>query len=266
MAAPSVYPDWDTNLTNTTAIASGHTTDGYDTDEVPDSDEFNQWMAYVGLWIRYLGSFTPGTRIGYQIKTGSGTYTPTTGTRRVRLRGIGGGGSGGGASSVSSQYAAAAGGGSGVYIEKWIDPAALIVGGAYVCGAGGSDSAGGDSTISIQSTTYTAAGGALGEGDTGSASSHLSRGFVTGPSGSTGDIIQSEFGGNGLVIANEINRGGDGASGPWGTGGDGASMSFDGNPALGHGAGGGGGVSTNAAGTAVGGVGSAGMWIIEEFA
>lgn len=56
MGAPSSYPDWDTNATNTIPLVAGHITDGWDTDEVPDSDEMNEWMMLVGLWIRYLSS------------------------------------------------------------------------------------------------------------------------------------------------------------------------------------------------------------------
>lgn len=54
MGAPASFPDFDTNGTHTTPITSGHTTDGFAEDEIPDSDEMNQWMMLVGLWIRYF--------------------------------------------------------------------------------------------------------------------------------------------------------------------------------------------------------------------
>lgn len=56
MSAPASYPDWDTNGTHTIAIVATHTTDGFGLDEVPTSDELNEWMMLVGLWIRYLGA------------------------------------------------------------------------------------------------------------------------------------------------------------------------------------------------------------------
>lgn len=57
MPVPSTFPDWDTNATHTTPVLAGHTTDGFINSEVPGSAELNQWMMFVGLWIRYLSQF-----------------------------------------------------------------------------------------------------------------------------------------------------------------------------------------------------------------
>lgn len=54
MSAPVTYPDWDTNATNTSALVSGHVTDGFAADEIPTSRELNEWMMLVGLWIRWI--------------------------------------------------------------------------------------------------------------------------------------------------------------------------------------------------------------------
>jgi hypothetical protein len=60
MSAPA-FPDWDTNATHTTPLTSGHKTDGYVHDEIPTSDETNEWMMLVGLWIRYIASLMTQT-------------------------------------------------------------------------------------------------------------------------------------------------------------------------------------------------------------
>jgi hypothetical protein len=59
--APSVQPQWDSNLTHTTATAAGHKTDGLGASEVPASDEFNYWMNLVYVWIAYLAGLLTRT-------------------------------------------------------------------------------------------------------------------------------------------------------------------------------------------------------------
>lgn len=54
MPAPSQDITWDSNDTHTTATAAGHKDDGWDSNEVPSSDEMNYWMMGVYLWIAYL--------------------------------------------------------------------------------------------------------------------------------------------------------------------------------------------------------------------
>jgi hypothetical protein len=58
---PGSFADWDTNATHTSPVTSGHGTDGFAEDEVPDSDELNQWMMLVGLWIRYFAALAANT-------------------------------------------------------------------------------------------------------------------------------------------------------------------------------------------------------------
>lgn len=47
-------PTWDTNLTNTSALSSGHKTDGYHDGEIPVAKEWNTLLAFVYLHCKYL--------------------------------------------------------------------------------------------------------------------------------------------------------------------------------------------------------------------
>jgi hypothetical protein len=128
---------------------------------------------------------------------------------------------------------------------------------------------GGDSTLLIGGVFLTAPGG-LG-GNTGGF------GFLTpiiiGPSAQPpaagGDYSSSDLGEPGFALdplSGAAIRGGDGGSGTFGTGGLGAFGSGDGATASGNGAGGGG--AAQQGGSAVvriGGPGTAGIWIIEEY-
>lgn len=80
MPAPSTFPDWDTNATNTVALVSGHVSDGFINNEVPTAGELNEWMMLVGLWIRYHNQrdsrvmpLIPAN--GQVISDGGGTHT-----------------------------------------------------------------------------------------------------------------------------------------------------------------------------------------------
>jgi hypothetical protein len=105
-----------------------------------------------------------------QVLTGAGTYTPFSGTKRVLVRMIGGGGGGGGAAfSAGHPDASGAGGNSGWYLEFRVSGSsgANVAGGAFSCGAAGAAGSsaptnggtGGDTTIVINGTTFTAKGG-----------------------------------------------------------------------------------------------------------
>lgn len=87
--------------------------------------------------------------------TASGTYTPTTGTKNIRVRIVGAGGAGGGAaaSTVSGYLAAGRGGGGGTYGETTlinvtaVTSVSVIVGGAGASSVGGSGANGGSSSF-----------------------------------------------------------------------------------------------------------------------
>lgn len=225
----------------------------------------------------YVGDIT-GTATGgmillnRQVFVVSGTYTPTGLTRAVLVRMIAGGGGGGGGASGAG-ISPAGGGAAGAYFEKWIDPSAAITGGAVTIGAAGAGGAagnntgttGGDSSIVIQGTTYTAKGGLGGTG----AINFSGAGFITGGLGvagsSAGDIVTPGGPGHyGISLGTPTGTAGDGSNSQWGGGGRGAQgVDANGSAAVGYGAGGGGGMG--AATTSAGGAGTIGLIIVEEY-
>jgi len=218
----------------------------------------------------------PGTLLNRQIITANGTYTPTFGTKKVVLKMVGGGAGGGGAgpSPTGGRGTVAGGGASGVYIEKTIT-GAPIVGGAVVIGAGGNGGAdatgdtGGDTTITINATVYTAKGGLGGKSggnDLGPPSVTLG-GDIQGGS-SAADFFKADVGGLGVFAGNvggNISVGGNGGSGALGTGGRGGEITV-GSTGIGYGSGGGGGATWQDATARNGGSGAAGVVILDEYA
>lgn len=215
--------------------------------------------------------------IGRQIFTTSGTYTPTTGTYRVRVRMVGGGGGGGGATGAAN---VGAGGGAGGYVEAWIDPGAAITGGTVTIGtggAGGDDTgaypagfgvAGGDTSAVIQGTTYTAGGGGGGAGSAAPSATALTAGGSAGAALSFGDVVAAGAPGSpGIKLSASLCVSGSGGSGPFGGGGGGVTAGASGWPATngtGYGSGGSGGSGAASTGYA-GGDGAPGLVIIEEY-
>lgn len=228
-----------------------------------------------------------GTLLGRQVFTASGTYTPTAGTRMVRVRMVAGGGGGGGVQVTAGAYAAAGGGASGVYWEKLIDPGALVTGGAVAIGAagaagsntGGTGGTGGDTTVVIQGTTYTAKGGLGGVGNSGTNINVIigAAGGAVGAGSSAGDIAFGQDGERSTLRQEVLTTGlvagwsGEGGSGPFGAGGRKVASGFAGVPGLagvGNGAGGSGAAGVDdgfGGGAEVGGVGTIGLIIIEEY-
>lgn len=51
---PTTVGTWDSGNVHTTAIAGGHASSGYASNEVPASDELNQVLRLAGLWEQYL--------------------------------------------------------------------------------------------------------------------------------------------------------------------------------------------------------------------
>lgn len=212
--------------------------------------------------------------IARQVLTAGVLYTPTVGAKRVLLRAVGGGGGGGGvANSAGGQAAVGAGGAGGDFVEKYIDPAAAIIGGLVAIGAAGAAGAntgaaggnGGDTTILINGTTYTAKGGAGGSfAATAVAGLAAGGGFTAGSS--VGDITTGQQPGeDGMIITGAVAKGGSGGSTPFGSGGLGPKVQGAGVAANGFGGGGSGGCSINAGGAVLGGVGTAGMIVVYEY-
>ena len=222
--------------------------------------------------LRQLRIFTSGTAV---------SYTPTTGTKAIRVTIVGGGGGGGyvsGGGTAGTGGAAGGGGGgavSSIVITSLSVPYTYTVGGGGAGGVGSTatvPSSGGTTTFSGGAVSLSANGGAAGVSRVASAGSNAGRGGNGGTTATGGTLnFAGQNGATGLTIAGGSSAsGGDGASGPYGAGGlglvaNGANGAGDGIAASGYGAGGGGGgcFGTTAA-TANGGAGSGGIIIVEE--
>ncbi|AKM33848.1 TPA: carbohydrate kinase [Escherichia coli] len=204
---------------------------------------------YVGRWVN--------TRVF----TSSGTYTPTPGTKRIRVTITGGGGGGGGCQAISNNETFfGAGGGAGGTIISIITPTQnsypVTIGAG---GAGGVSATNGTSGGNSVFASLIAPGGA-GGGKVGVTNTNGGNGGVP----STGDIrITGGNGGDGQ--SGNISVSGEGGTSYWGGGGRaGAGGGVSGKA---YGSGGGGAYDAGYSGTSMkGGKGAAGICIIEEFA
>ncbi len=204
---------------------------------------------YVGRWLN--------TRVF----TSSGTYTPTPGTKRIRVTITGGGGGGGGCKAYSSSETFfGAGGGAGGTIISIMTPTQnsypVTIGAG---GAGGVSATNGTSGGNSVFASLIAPGGS-GGGKAGVTNTNGGNGGVP----STGDIrITGGDGDDGQ--SGNIGVSGEGGASYWGGGGRaGAGGGVSGKA---YGSGGGGAYDAGYSGTSMtGGKGAAGICIIEEFA
>lgn len=242
------------------------TVDGNAAETINDAATFALSDQYDFVILRCDGSEwwivgRPGTQIassddyrliGVRVLTGSGTYTPTSGTVAIRVIMVGGGASGAGVASIGAgETKAGAGGGGGATLEWFTDGLdSSSYTSTYAVGAGASggtgNGSGGAATTWNDGTNNLSAGGGTG-GNTG---------FSTGgPSlaqaGDGGAVTETATGGNYQKI--RATPGGDGNNclaahtdgyAYAGFGGGSALSSVKGNAALT------GGASTSAAGTA----------------
>lgn len=228
-----------------------------------------------------------GDAIGYvgrllntRVFTSSGTYTPTPGTKKIRVRAVGGGGGGGGVpATASGSQATAKGGESGAYVEAIITLAttADIIVTIGTGGAGGAVgyNTGVDGGATRLGSLLTCPGGKGGEGGATSTTN-----FVTSDASSqmapttTGTIVSAigtcrpSLGRVGL--ANAASVGGAGGSSMLGFGGGGGTANSASRTesvrGAGFGAGGGGGSSCVGSAAMAGAAGTSGAIFIEEFA
>ena len=226
----------------------------------------------VGGW-RSIGKAPTRTVIA----SGSGTYTPPTGCRAIRVRGVGGGGGGGGADGQGASTAVASLGAAGA---GWFDLTLSALAGSYsyAIGAGGTAGAatggnggnGGNTTFGDGTDTATANGSTGGVGGTGTA------GYaIVGPQGPAAGAVTAGWAAKAVLGAGKP------SSGTTIIGGLAASVSASGGSLLGGGAGvaahengsaattpgtgGPGVVSTNVTNNYSGGAGAPGVLIIDEF-
>ncbi len=206
--------------------------------------------------------------LGRRVFTATTLYAPAPGTRSVLLKMQGGGGGGGGASGGAS-FAFAGGGWSGVYAEVFVE---TTVGGTITIGAGGAAGAagaaggsGGDTFVVLGGKVYTAKGGAGGRGMANGAGADVTGISATaGGSTSGSDFNTQERGEQGIRISAGAGWSGCGGNTPVGSGGVTTTTGNGGGANIGYGGGGGGGIA--AVSNQTGGIGGAGVVIIEEYA
>ncbi|WP_160187128.1 phage tail-collar fiber domain-containing protein [Escherichia coli] len=215
--------------------------------------------------IQYLGlsdaSGYVGRWLNTRVFTSSGTYTPTPGTKRIRVTITGGGGGGGGCKAASNNETFfGAGGGAGGTIISIMTPTQnsypVTIGAG---GAGGVSATNGTRGGNSVFASLIAPGGE-GGGKVGVTNTNGGNGGVP----STGDIrITGGDGGDGQ--SGNIGVSGEGGTSYWGGGGRaGAGGGVIGKA---YGSGGGGAYDAGYSGTSMtGGKGASGICIIEEFA
>lgn len=217
----------------------------------------------------------PGRLLAVKYITANTTYTPTAGTKKIFVQGVGTGGNGAGSTATSSTgCTACGGGGSGAYAEAWytsgFSSVAVTIGAVgsanYGAGASGGTSSfgslmvlagggGGPALASTSSTAYLESGG--GSGGTATISGQTS-----------GVTSQGNFGFGGKVFSGSATSG-IGASSVKGNGGGNGSSSSGGGAggvASGRGAGGGGAAVPISSAATYGGNGSLGMFVVWEYA
>ncbi len=215
--------------------------------------------------IHYLGLGATNGYVGRLVNTwvftSSGTYTPTPGTKRIRVTITGGGGGGGGCQAISSNETFfGAGGGAGGTVITILTPTQNSY--PVTIGAGGAGGVGATNGIKGGDSLFASliAPGGAGGGKSGVTNTNGGNGGVP----NIGDIrITGGDGGDGQ--SGNIGVSGEGGASYWGGGGRaGAGGGVRGRA---FGSGGGGAYDAGYSGTSMtGGKGAGGVCIIEEFA
>lgn len=210
-----------------------------------------------------------GRLIAVRVFTASGTYTPTAGTKAVRVTLQGGGGGGGGAPAAGAGVVSVGvGGGAGAlavgFLTSGFSGAAMVVGagGAGVSGANGANGS---------ASSFGGAGFLAGGGVGGSANGPSAPPLLSGNNNTAGAVggylnLPGNQGGTANVTTTSAGLSGAGANSLNGAGGGSAAGSANGAPGMGYGSGGGGAVGVSGSVVRVGGNGMPGIIIIEEFA
>jgi len=228
-------------------------------------------------------AFEPDKLVNVQLLTGSANnYTPTAGTRVAIVQLVGGGGGGGGTIGNNTDYSVGGGGGAGAFTLALIYPSPGI---AYTASIGAAGNGVSDAAGNAGGTTYLQAPITLGgsnsnitaPGGSGGAVQNNSGTFTGtvaggagGTAGSNGKLAApGSPGGYGWRANGTVGYSGAGGSQPqFGAGGvgQGSNANANGNNASGYGAGGGGSSGGYGGSTAyVGGYGTAGCILVEEY-
>lgn len=210
-----------------------------------------------------LKAATAGRLINIQTFTANGTYTPTAGTKKVKVRVLGGGGAGGGTPATGASTVSVGGpGNGGTYAESLISSSfggvTVTVGSA---GIGAPNSVGGNGGTSSFGALVTCVGGNGGLiGATPAAQAFAGPPARTSASG--GNIVNtpSPIGSCGVIFSSPAGGFSScGANTAFGSGG----VTSDG---IGYGAGGGGAFASVSSAAKAGFNGAPGIVIIEEYA
>lgn len=224
----------------------------------------------------------PGRLINVRTFTESGTYTPTSGTKKIRVRIVGGGGGGGAAlaNTVANRISLGSGGNGGTYGETGL---INIVSVASVPITVGSAGAGGYSSIPATAGGTSSFGGYIsspggGAGGAG-ASNTVSTPVIVADAAPTGNCSGTDvlinIPGNGAIGQISINgtdrngaKGSAGGSSFIGFGGGASPVDTIAKSGVGYGSGGAGGYAAQviSGNIAPGGAGAAGVIIVEEYA
>jgi len=219
-----------------------------------------------------------GRLLNIQKFTDNGTYIPTPGMKKVRIRIAGGGGGSGGASATTAAQTSASGGGAaGSYAEALLTAADIGMSQPVIVGAGG---AGG--TASGTTGTGGGTGGATSVGALLSAPGGFGSIFAIAIAGGAYGLMVSGYpgapasGGNLVSMAgapgypgiavNSSTLAGHGGSGPLGSGGLGTGTNGAISPGIGYGAGAGGVAVGPSLPARNGSSGAGGIVIFEEYA
>lgn len=209
-----------------------------------------------------------------QVLTTGTTITHPTGTTTIVVYGVGGGGAGGGVNAAAQAIGAC--GGSGTYGQRTFTGVAasstFAIGGAGAGVSGAAGGNGGSSTWTNNATTMTLPGGTGGGVAAGAAAIKTAAGGAGG-----GAATNADFSINGQVGADAVNttapiislHSGAGGSNPMGSGGAGnvsIATVVAGNAATGFGAGGSGALNGTTVVASAGAAGTAGAFIVWEFA
>lgn len=227
-----------------------------------------------------LNLIAQGRLTAVRVFTASGTYTPTAGTKKIKVTVIGGGGGGGGSAATdSTTRSCGGGGGAGNTTISILDvtalslPIAITIGtqgsqGAAGGSSGGSGGQGGTTQFGTLLSSLGGAGGGGGSQTTDSLATVTPNGGTSNAS-TSGNILNQRGspGLQGIVGSGNIVSGAGGASSLGGGGNPiSASISTNGDNGI-YGGGGSGAVSVKSSSVGKpGGSGGAGVVLIEEYA
>lgn len=214
----------------------------------------------------------PGRLLNVQVLTASGTYTPTAGTNRAIVEGVGGGGAGGGAPATGAAQASIGGGGSAgafgrIYIPTGLSSQTVTIGAGGTAGAAGaSGNTGGTTSFGALMSLPGGPGGAT-SGPTPGPAIAVSSNQSAAPSGSGTFLYSSKgmYATIGVIASATSIASGTGANSPYGAGGPNAASTQSGTTGSGYGSGGGGAGALASQSAQVGSAGQPGIIIVYEY-